>query len=610
VLAAALFPDLFSRVTTLYDDEGYFLATVGQFLHHGSLYVHTSGASYGPFYWSFIGLIYRLTGQNPTLVSGRLLVLGFTAASSALFAGAVWQVARNLPVCILCQVTTFCGLISVAGTEPISPGSTIELLLSVLLFALATYSVTRRDGLLVVAGIVAGALTMTKANIGILVVVGLLVGFVVGNTRCPKWLRYIVMAGAVLLPFALMFQRLSVASIGGFAFLVAISMLGTCVVASSDAVSLPPSGLRAAAYGFGAIIIVSMLWPLSSGTSPAALITAVAIRPLQQVNLLEILPSVGIQWLLVVITAVVVFIAVRALRSNIDQTPSSLTSLASLASLALCAAAVFVSVLAIYSIPHGSPFATWLPAIVLIPALSLLADVEPRKRLALRLVVPIAILQVLQAYPVAGSQRAWATVVVFVPCAIALAAGIEGLGMRRDAHAALRGFAVGSLCIIVMVAFGQWPVGKWEEYSDNVSLGLPGTQMIRVNPLVGDGLRQLTDVVKKNCDTFYSVPGVDSLYIYTGIPAPSGQLANWAGMLTQSQEQEVSSTLKHLQVTGRRVCIVRVLNGENSQAWGSIGSEANRPIGKLIRQYERVIATIGSSSDPFFRAYSVSIKGS
>ena len=56
-LAVAFFPQLFNSVAT-YDDEGYFLVTVRQFLHHGSLYVHTLGTSYGPFYWSFIGLIY------------------------------------------------------------------------------------------------------------------------------------------------------------------------------------------------------------------------------------------------------------------------------------------------------------------------------------------------------------------------------------------------------------------------------------------------------------------------------------------------------------------------------------------------------------------------
>ena len=150
-LAVAFFPLLFNNVAT-YDDEGFFLVTVRQFLHHGSLYVHTLGTSYGPFYWSFIGLIYRLTGHSPSPFSGRLLVLAFTALSSGIFAAAVWRVTRNLLFSTLCQVATFCSLILVAGQEPISPGSTIVLLLSILIYALASYSVKQRNSLLVIAG--------------------------------------------------------------------------------------------------------------------------------------------------------------------------------------------------------------------------------------------------------------------------------------------------------------------------------------------------------------------------------------------------------------------------------------------------------------------------
>ena len=85
LLAIAFFPFMFDKIA-VYDDEGYWLVIIRQFLHHGSLYVHTSGTSYGPFYFSFMGLIYRLTGQNPTLFNGRLLVLLFTALTSGILA--------------------------------------------------------------------------------------------------------------------------------------------------------------------------------------------------------------------------------------------------------------------------------------------------------------------------------------------------------------------------------------------------------------------------------------------------------------------------------------------------------------------------------------------
>ena len=232
--------------------------------------------------------------------------------------------------------------------------------------------------------------------------------------------------------------------------------------------------------------------------------------------------------------------------------------------------------------------------------------------MALRLIVPIAILQVLHAYPVAGSQVEWATVVMFVPCAIALAAGMDGLRMWREARPALRGLAVGSLCVVIALLAGLWPLAVWVKYYDLSALNLPGAQLVRVDPQTGRELRQLTYVVHENCDTFYSVPGLDSLYIYSGVPTPTGQLANWPGALTNSQEQEVVSELSHFQATGKRVCIVRDLNSPY-YAWNPGGSEANRPIGRFIRQYQRVISVFGGATNGFFSAYpkySVSIKGS
>ena len=606
-LAVAFFPQLFNSVAT-YDDEGYFLVTVRQFLHHGSLYVHTLGTSYGPFYWSFIGLIYRLTDQNPTLVSGRLVVLAFTTLSSGIFAAAVWRVTRNLLFSTLCQVATFCSLILVAGNEPISPGSTIVLLLSILIYTLASYSVKQRNSLLVIAGMATGALTMTKINIGIFAVAGLAVALIVGNSAYPRWFRNIIGAGAVLLPFVLTFQRISESGIATFAFLVAVSMLGTCAVMSVDAIALAPRGVIAAASGFGAVVFVSLLWPLSSGTSPSALFTSVFIQPLQQVNLLTTLPVVRIQWFAILITALVV-IAVSARRISVDQL---LPPKSPIRYLALSAAALFVLGLGIDTFRVFGTFGAWLPAIVLLPALALIADVPPRIRLALRLIVPIAILQVLHAYPVAGSQVEWATVVMFVPCAIALAAGMDGLRMWREASRAVRGFAVGSLSVVIALMAALWPLAVWVNYYDLSALHLPGAQLVRVDPQSGRPLRLLTYVVKKNCDTFYSVPGLDSLYIYSGLPTPTGQLANWPGALTNAQEQEVVSELSHLQATGKRVCIVRDLNSPY-YAWNPGGSEANRPIGRFIRQYQRVISVFGPETNiPFtdYPRYSVSIKGS
>jgi hypothetical protein len=254
-------------------------------------------------------------------------------------------------------------------------------------------------------------------------------------------------------------------------------------------------------------------------------------------------------------------------------------------------------------------FGLWLPAVVLLPALSVIADVPPAIRLALRLIVPIAILQVLHAYPVAGSQTVWATVLVFVPVAIALAAGMSGLRMWRVAGPEMRGVLVGLLCVAVALAMGLWPLAVWKNYLDLTPLQLPGARLVRIDAPHAHELRLLTRVVKANCDTFFSLPGLDSLYIYSALPTPTGQLANWAGDLTNHQEREVVAELSHLEATGKRVCIVRDLNSPFYK-WNP-GSEANRPIGRLIGQYRHIVAMFGPTAPSLvLPRFSVSIKGS
>ena len=100
---------------------------------------------------------------------------------------------------------------------------------------------------------------------------------VVGNSAFPRWSRRIVASAAVFLPSLVMFQRLSNLDVATFAFLVGGSMLGVCAVMSVDATSLPPRGLLASVAGFGGITIVSVLWPLFTGTPIGSIASAVRI---------------------------------------------------------------------------------------------------------------------------------------------------------------------------------------------------------------------------------------------------------------------------------------------------------------------------------------------
>ena len=238
------------------------------------------------------------------------------------------------------------------GAEPISPGSTIALLLSIL-SSPASYSVDQSNLSLVFAGIAIGALAMTKINIGIFALVGLAVGLVVGNSEWPRPLRGVIAVGAVLLPFVLMFQRLSMESMATWAFLVALSMVGTC----------PCCRLTRLLSNLEDYVQRFMGWLESclhhcSGRYRLAhhlreMVAEVLIRPLHQVNLLTLFPIIDDSMAFNLITGLVVTIAFWRHRFEIKRT---LSPESRISWFALSAAAVVVLVLAIDSIPIQRAF--------------------------------------------------------------------------------------------------------------------------------------------------------------------------------------------------------------------------------------------------------------
>ena len=143
-LGVAYFPSYFNSVTR-FDDEGAYVVTLREFLRHGSLYVDTH-APYGPFYYTVVGLVYRLTGQTPSLFNGRLIALAMTTVSSIFLAATVWRVTRSLVFGALCQVVSYSILATVTSDQPLHPGQLIVLLLSVMSYTLATYAMTQRTG--------------------------------------------------------------------------------------------------------------------------------------------------------------------------------------------------------------------------------------------------------------------------------------------------------------------------------------------------------------------------------------------------------------------------------------------------------------------------------
>jgi hypothetical protein len=587
ILSAAFFPTLFTRwgsgfgaLSAGNDDEGMFLVSLRQFLDHGSLYRHT-WSGYGPFYYSFVGLIYRLTGQEPTLQNGRLLALAFTAVSAGVFAAAVWRVTRSLPASVLCEVGAFVILIRVPS--PMHPALLIVLILAVLAYALSSYAVEPRRLTLLVAGGAVGAVTMTKINVGLFAGVGMAFAFVVGNREQPTLIRALVGGSAVLLPFVLIFQSFSEPWAAVLAAMVSVSLLALVAVMTLDAASLPRQALVSATLGAVVTAAASVCWPLLSGTSLPALFEGVVTKPLRQVDLLTIPATVRLNWVVIVLTLSVVCLAITRPDARSPTWPARL----GWPHAALAVTGLWL--LGLGTLDRATNFAGWLPAIVVLPALAFIADARPGVRLALRFVVPLAVLQVLHAYPVAGSQVGWATVAMTVPCAIAIAAGLERLAFWRDIDALPAALATGSLCLLLVLAGGSWPPALWKTYTAQPVLGLPGTTFIRVDAERAGILRTVTAALRAHCDTFYSAPGLNSFYIFSGLPPPTGLLANWPGVLDAAQQREVLSRLRAAERADARVCILRDVS-RNSEWLAGYGSG---PLRAIVTDYDAVVTRAG-----------------
>jgi hypothetical protein len=588
VLAIAFFPTFFSSLPD-YDDEGSYLVIMREFLKHGSLYRHT-GSAYGPFYFSFIGGIYSLIGQQPTPFNARVIALLMTSAESAFLAATVFRVTRSKLAAALCQVAAFCLLIQIVGPQALHPSLTIVLLLSILAYALASYAMDKRPALLGVAGVMVGALTLTKVNIGVLAAAAVIVGWVIGNERCGKVLQVLVGAGALILPFVIAFKRLDQLAPVMFVALVSLSLLLVYAPLWVDRITFPARALVPAVWGLIGALIASVVWPLVRGTPPASLFRGVLIAPLGQVETLELPARVQFGWVAIIVTMAGAYAALA--RNKHDGEPTLFGS-PLLPHVALVLAGLWV-----FGLGLSGTFGAWLPAIALIPALAWISGAPPKTRRALRFLVPLAILQILHAYPVAGAQKQWGSVLLFVPCAIAIATGLQRISAWTKAGVAARTLAVGALCLVVALTLGQWPGTIWRDYTYDPPLGLAGTRLMRVDRPVALNLRRLTEVVRNNCDTFYSAPGFDSLYIYTGLEPPTGLLRNWPGAHKASEQREIASDLAAAEAAGKRVCIVRNLPKMSSWQASSYG---DGPLGLALARYQRNIATVGR--------YEVSVQG-
>ena len=283
----------------------------------------------------------------------------------------------------------------------------------------------------------------------------MLTAFVVGNPRYPKWLRVIVAVGAIVLPFVVTFQLLNEMTTAQFAILVSFTMLMTLVALQADPVELPPRDLLVTVYAAagGSRRLVHLAARDGHRRRAAALCASSSNRSGRPTTSRS-RSSRDIVWITIVLVVVGAYLVSRAAARlpELTATTEDVRRRRSRWPARWCSGWRLLS-----------GIAAWMPAIALLPMLAFLAEVPRRVRLALRLLVPIAILQMLHAYPVAGSQLQWGMVAVCVPAVIGIGAGLKRLELWRATGMPVRVTIVAALCVVIVGAAGIWPVTLWDE---------------------------------------------------------------------------------------------------------------------------------------------------
>jgi hypothetical protein len=405
-----------------------------------------------------------------------------------------------------------------------------------------------------VMGVLLAAMLLIKINVGLFAAVGVVGALApMGKRR----LRGVVLGAIALLPVALMATRAGEPTVRAYIAVALASVVGVIVVAVGAA---PRSGaltgwLRPLA-GPGVLALVAVVaWEWARGTELQGLLEGILIGPLRHPGSFFVPPDLGAGAFFAAAAGLAGALAFTWARRHgwTEHFPgSAVTGAAQLLG-------GVVLWLGITDRLPGSPLALTPPLLWLA-----LAGPRPDSGSPGRHVLAMAAaLQALHAYPIAGTQVAWATFLAIPAGAVALTDGWRRLrtalveGGAVDAARARMTGAVLALALIALTASGAFATHRQlaTAYEQGVPLGLPGAESIRV-PAEQAALYQfLVGTLRARCRTFVTQPGLNSFYLFTGMEPPTrANTTVWMLLLSDAQQEQI---VERLVETPAPVCALR-----------------------------------------------------
>jgi len=540
-----------------YDDEGYVMVSIASFDRGLALYDEVF-TQYGPFFYLVSWLAFDVGGVTLDHATVRILVEGLWLACAFLSAVYVAAVGRSAALSAIACALVFVHLGALVN-EPGHPQALAVLLVCVAV-ALSPLVLSRHSAAwLGVLGLVGAALATTKVNLGVFFFLSVVLALSTFTRErvLARVVRPLAWLAALLLPFAVMRTHPAQEWVQTYAIFAACTVATMALVLWPRPACAPFSTRHLAVFSVAfAVATASILgFALLRGTSWSGLFHGVIGQHLRFGSLFMVPAEFGHASLSLSLGSLALCATVSLLerdRARFARTSGWVLACSKLAFAAL--------VFGLSATARSGPLLAWAGPFLWLTALGLrpakresapLGEVEPVRALLALIALP----QTLQAYPVAGSQMSWATLLVVVAATLCLGDAVAFLVPRggesraKSPRRALlwRGAATVALAAGLAVWIGVKAARAREFYRGILPLRLPGTQAMRLAEHEVAMYGWLARVLA-SADAFYTLPGFNSLYFWAQKDPPSALNATvWHQLFSPEQQRSVIASLERHQ---------------------------------------------------------------
>jgi hypothetical protein len=556
-LAAAVSMTAFCTVCTdfwSYDDMGFLMLTQKMLAAGHPLYDQTFTA-YGPAYYAWEQFLRAITRLPLSHDSTLLFTTISIVLSSLLCAGYVARLARNLFLTALALLAT-ATLLLVMKSEPGHPQELCALLLTGMIAGVPWLGFARRPAILPgLIGLFVGLLSMTKPNLGVFAAIAAsltLSRLAPAGRMREAWFGLSALA-ALVLPAALM--RHNLAEVAGYCAIesAAILFLLLRLAAWPPDQRLPWSFFAAALGGFAAALLASAAYALATGTSLAGLAYGLFRQHLAFDQLFSFYAPFANQDILLPLgVAVSAWIATGPGRRWWVGCPW----LPDAVKLAVAPFMIF----AVLKLGITQAFIWCLPLV------AATAGPSPRQPQSAAELAPryfalaLAVMSALWGYPIWGSQ-AGLSFFLLIPVALVSGADAVRYGSWRtaqpaagsasaptlgrfsggDAARVLSAVAVAAVLGLALLQASQ----AASAYQRLEPSGLPGSHRLHLPREQADFYRQVIRSARAHGRSFFTMPGLGSLYFWADtVPPTCIHPTTWMTLLTPEQQSRVVADLE------------------------------------------------------------------